>query len=51
MCNDGRRYHEATFCDLIINFAQWLRRCREKIFLFLSRMVFYLTEQNRCAIL
>ena len=31
--NFGRGYHEEQFCEIILNFGQWFRRCRLKDFL------------------
>ena len=27
LCNYGKTHHEAHFCEFILNFSQWLRRC------------------------
>ena len=27
LCNFGRGYYEEQFCEIILNFGQWFRRC------------------------
>ena len=33
LCNFGRGYQEEKFCEIILNFSQWYRRCLFKDFL------------------
>ena len=33
MCNFGRGYYEEQFCEIILNFGKWFRRCHLKDFL------------------
>ena len=33
LCNFGRGYYEEQFCENIMNWGQWFRRCRLKDFL------------------
>ena len=32
-CNFGRGHHEEYFCEIILNFDQWFKRCHLKDFL------------------
>ena len=32
LCNFGRGHFEEHFCDIILNFGQWLRRCHLRYF-------------------
>ena len=36
LCNFGRRHHEEQFCEIILNFDQWFKRCSLKILLISS---------------
>ena len=33
LCNFGREYYEQQFCEIVLNFGQWFRRCLLKDFL------------------
>ena len=36
LCSFGREYYEEQFCEIILNFDEWFRRCLLKIFLIWS---------------
>ena len=52
LCNIGIRHHEEQFCEIILNFDQWFRRCCLLIFLIWSSgSPFVQLSRTICAIL
>ena len=51
--NFGRGHNEENFCEIILNFDQWLRRrCRLEIFLLLSVVAIKLSRMEpNCTVL
>ena len=46
LCNFSREYYKEQFCEIILNWGQWYRRCRLKDFLSGALQPSYSVERN-----